>query len=188
MIAYDVEDEFVAFRRTADRLGASANAEPGAFVTFLPPNERSRRRSRRVEIKQGKFSFTISVPYDLGRELRTVVDGSSDLVKNLAKCFERAYMATMSKDVFLALHQDKACGTYEDHQRSIQREGYESVACDLVRGLGKDNYESLMEALRTDLGVDNLTPVGQKRVVEDCVDSRAALVPVAGQPLALFPT
>lgn len=185
MFAYDVENELATFRRISDRLGATANAAPGAFVAVLPPNERNRRRSRKVEVRASTSSFMMDVPYDLGRDLRTVLDGSPDLVKNLARCFECAYIATISRDMFVALRLEDAWGSYENHQLLMRSEGYEGVAHDLKRGLGEENYRSLIEALRRDLGFED---AGAKQTaIAVRVESRKP-ASAAGQPLVLFTT
>lgn len=188
MFTYSVENEFATFRRAAKRFGAAANAEAGMFVEFLPPDERNRRRTRQVQVSISETSFTLHVPYHLGRELRTVVGESPDLINNLAKCFERAHIATMSKDLFQAMQLDEICGAFESYKELMQNDGYDAMALDLMRGLGKDNYEVLVEAIRRDLGFEDLPPLEQTPVVKERVEHRSASASVAGQPMVLFPT
>ncbi len=186
MFSYNVENEFASFRRTAEKLKVTANAQAGAFVTVIPPAERSRRRSRKVEVRISTASFVMDVPYDLGRELRTAIDGEPDLVQNLAKCFERAYMATISKDLFVTLRFDEACGNYENHQSSMRSEGYETVAHELMHGLGEGNYQSLLDALRRDLGFEKPTADEARPVRRE--ESSVKHLSTVGQALPLFST
>jgi hypothetical protein len=183
---HSVENEFATFRRTAGHLGITANAEPGALVKFLAPNERNRRNKRKVEIRFNGRAFSISVPYDLGRELRTAVGKSSDLTRNLAKCFERAYMATIPRDAFEYLGLEAACGAYDQHLASMEREGFAQLSSDFADILGQETYERLITALKCDLGFDIAAPATQRD--DDYADTVRPTRAVVVQPLALFPT
>lgn len=90
----------------------------------------------------------ISVPYRLGRQLRTVVDSPAQLVENLGHCVACAFVATVSAEDFLALGMAETFGAYDEHRRSMQRQGYDVVAAELINGLGADVYRELVDAIR----------------------------------------
>lgn len=185
MFEYSVENQYATFRRVAARFCASANAAPGSFVKAIPPNERNQRRRRSVQIDARAKSFTLSVPYELGRELQTATASStSRLAANLAKCFERAYMATVSEEQFNKLGLDVSCGPYDEHRRTMERSGYHILAAELESGLGEQTYHDLMRALTKDLGFDDtMQNAGTAQKHE-----QFSALSIAGQPLALFPS
>lgn len=184
---YCLENKFATFYRTAERLGVFANAEPGRFVTFLPHSDHDQRRYRTVNINVKAHSFTIRVPHDLAKLLRTAHD-ESDRLRNLAMCFERAYIATIGRHDFIALGLEQIFGQFDDHVTAMHHDGYDTLARELFDGLGRDAYEELSQAVVADLGFE---PGEQKVFTSDAAGrhrSVRALARRESSALALFQT
>lgn len=179
--------DYATFGRLAKRCHVRANAEPGLFIAFQRFGDRAARRIRKVEVEHDRRRFTIDAPHDLTRELRTADSSASpEFERTLARCFQRAFFATLSRRDFDALRLATMSGSYEKHVRKMESDGSTKLARDLQTELGADLYSKLLEAIRLDSGCT----AEEEAASSEPVSRSDRSVPAAlfAQPLVLFPS